>query len=212
MIKMDKELINFLKNKKVFLMDFDGTIADTEPLNYETIRRMLATENIEFTPEHFKAVLGKPATEYADYINKTFNTNYELTDTVAQYVDTYKVVEKEVEIETLEYINKLLATFDDKRYVILSNMFSDVIQNMLNRWGISDKFEEIFSCSNMKIKKKEFYTDVQTYLGVSAQDCVVFEDSQKYINEAHELGFATVGIEHQYNKGKIEADYVIREQ
>lgn len=207
---MDKNLMEMLNKKKVFIFDFDNTLADTDFLNYETMRRLLAKDNIDFTREDYGQVTGKTALEYNDIINRMYNKNYKLEDTVKNYLEEYRIVENEVESKPFDYVGELFDYYKDKKKVILSNMMEDIIVTLLKKWAIADNFEKIYSCVDLNIKKNQFYKETAKYLGVEQKDCVVFEDTQRYIDQAKSLGIDTVGIEKANDNTKLSSNYIIQ--
>ena len=53
-------------------------------------------------------------------------------------------------------------------------------------------------------------TTTWEYLGVEQKDCVVFEDTQRYIDQAKSLGIDTVGIEKINDNTKLSSNYIIQ--
>lgn len=209
---MKDELKNLISGKKLLLMDFDGTIADTEPLNFLTLKKLLAMENVDFTEEHFKMMVGKNAFEYLDLINKIFGKNYTAENEGRRYIEMFKDVAHENDIPYFEYIKELLAAFSNTRKVILSNQSDDVIKDLLARWGIDNEFEDVISCFVKKVKKQNYYTNIREFLGVEPNEVVLFEDSQRYLDFGRNAGFSTVGVINRYNNGNLNADVIIKGQ
>ena len=202
-------LNNLLQNKSTFIMDFDGTIADTEPLNFVVIRELIAREGGDFTEDVFQSIVGKTPFEYMDTLNQIYGTNIKIEDIITDYVDLFRQKAREVALPYFPYIDKLLAQYGDRQIVVVSNQFDDILDTMLTRWGIRDKFARIISCPVDNIKKQTLYDNTAKYLGVPQNDCALFEDAQRYIDYGKGVGFATIGVENKYNKGKIAADYII---
>lgn len=205
-------LDNLLQDKSTFIMDFDGTIADTEPLNFLVIKDLIAREGEVFTEDAFQKIVGKTAFEYMDTINQIYGTNIKVEDVIDDYVDLFRQKAREEALPYFPYIDKLLAQYGDREIVVVSNQFADILDTMLTRWGIRDKFKRIISCPIDKIKKQALYDDTIKYLGVPQHNCVLFEDAQRYIDYGKGVGFVTIGVENKYNKGKIVADYIITGQ
>lgn len=205
-------LDNLLKDKSTFIMDFDGTIADTEPLNFLVIKDLIAREGEVFTEDVFQKIVGKTAFEYMDTLNQIYGTNIKVEDVIGDYVDLFRQKAREVDLPHFAYIDKLLAQYGDRKIVVVSNQFSDILDTMLSRWGIRDKFSRIISCPVDNIKKQTLYDDTVKYLGAAQNECALFEDAQRYIDYGKSVGFVTIGVENKYNKNKISADYIIHGQ
>lgn len=207
---MDNKLINALSKKEIFIFDFDGTIASTDKFVYGASRRVLAQDGIDFTLDDYASFFGKDAFEYCNIINELFKTNYTFEDFAKRFLTEYHKIEIELESQPYNYILDLIKSLPNKRKVILSNALENAISPLLEKWEILDNFENIYSCANLNIKKSQFYADTRKYFNVEQKDCVVFEDTQRYLDEAAKLGIMTVGIEHTDRNNKISADYIIK--
>ncbi len=209
---MQNDLYEILSKKDVFLMDFDGTIADTEPLNFLTLKTLLKRDGLEFTDEHFRQMVGKSAFEYLDLINKIFGTHYTTENEGKLYIDTFKEIAHTHALPVFKYIGELLQTFPNKRKIILSNQSDSVIRDILSNCGIVDEFENIVSCFVKQIKKQDYYLNTKEFLNAEPDKIVLFEDSQRYIDNGKSAGFTTIGVTNIYNGGKLKADLIIEGQ
>ena len=207
---MNKSIDEIIKNKKVILMDFDGTITDTEPLNYLTWVKCLEPYGIQFTKEQFKQIVGRPISSIADYFQEQYPDSFdrdEFLSKVSDYVRIFMDIEKQVYVPMFDYVKDILA-YKDKQKIVVSNQTRPLIDNMLSKWGVQGEFTRIISCMDEKLNKLDIYDKCQEYFGVPATDCVLCEDMQVYLDAGKAHGMATIGIQHSYNTVK-NADIII---
>ena len=208
---MNKTLNDIIKSKKVILMDFDGTITDTEPLNYLTWVRCLEPYGIEFTKKDFEGIIGHPISEIADYFQNKYPERFdrdEFLGSLPKYIEIFMEIEEEHTVPMFDYVKVLLNDFPNVPKYIVSNQTRPLIDNLLVQWGVQDKFKRVISCMDEKLNKLDIYDQAVEYFGVPANECVLCEDMQKYLNAGKERGMATIGIQHQYNKVE-SADLII---
>ncbi len=207
---MNSKIKELIKDKKVVLMDFDGTIVDTEPLNYITWCRCMSKFNLHFDFEIFKKIIGYPVDQIAEILEKIYNqkiSKEEFMKGVPFFVQTFKEVEKEKGIKVLDYVNVLIEDYKDIPKYVVSNQSKELINMTLSKYGLSDKFVGIISCMEEKVNKIDIYNNTLKYFGCLSNECLLCEDAQKYIDAGKALGMSTIGIKHCYNN--ISADYVI---
>ena len=204
-----QDINEILRDKSTFIMDFDGTIADTEPLNYLVIKELVARQGTVFTECDFEKIVGRSAAEYLTEINKILGTTLRLEEVANEYIDLFRQCAHDIALPHYKYIDRLLEQYGDRTIYIVSNQFDDIIESMLKRWGIIDKFKKVVSCPVVKMTKQELFSDTQKFFNAKSRDCVLFEDAQRYLDFGKSIGFDTIGVENRYNLGKITADYII---
>ena len=204
---MEHNLKALLKDKKVFIFDFDGTLYNAHQFMYQIFKSGLKNKDIDLTFEDFCDIKDKCETinDYINCINIKFNTNLTLTEAYLKYIELSSGLEN---LQTYySYFDDIKNSFPQTRFIILSNQDDKVINKFLNSWKLDNKFEKVISCSKIGLDKDFIYKNFYELFNVKASDCVVFEDTQKHIDNTSMLGFKTVAIEHKFNKGKIKGDY-----
>ena len=208
---MNKAMRDLISTKKVILMDFDGTVADTEPLNYLTWVKCMSDYELEFNESHFKKIIGKSLTEIASTLEEAYESKFSKQDFLnglPKFIETFKELEQTKDVKIFDYVYEILNDFENTPKYIVSNQSKEIINNVLSKHGVDKKFVRIISCMEEKINKEKVYENAKQFFNVEPYDCVLCEDMNKYIEIGKKLGMATIGVQHKYNK-KIVADYVV---
>lgn len=207
---MDKKLIDILKTKTTFFLDFDGTIADNECLHFLAHKKNLKSYGFNLKKKDFvECCITKPHDEIMDLLEKRFNFKIEDREKfVNSYLDYDYIITTESEQEVFPYVYELLKLFPHTDKVIISNESVPMLKMFLKKVKLEGKFDVLYSCFKREPKKVTLQ-NLKKAFNVSPQDAVLFEDSQTNIDSARKAGIFTVGIEHRYNKG-LKADFVLK--
>jgi HAD superfamily hydrolase (TIGR01509 family) len=197
-----------IKEAKVCIFDFDGTIANLDGLNVEGFQKMFMSRfGITFTEKDFmEYVSGKGS-----------------TDGIKEYLAAYEIFEYE--------IDELSSIFNNKKRQLLTNRMGSVIYllpgiekfleyveeskrpmvvatssryeyaiRVFLHFGIDKYFKEIIDRDSI-VKGKpapDIFLKAVEATGFAIDECVAFEDSQYGLMSAKAAGLYTVGI---LNKG-----------
>lgn len=206
---VSKELMEVLKTKKAFVFDFDGTLASTHEILYQTLKRLLKMYDYEFTKDEYVHVKNKPSSEVFKYFESVVNQKVDAKFVNEEYLKIFNELTKTQELFVYDYVKEIVSALPDKIYCVASNNIQDFLQQRIEEFGFKDVFKNIYACGAGEINKKYVYQNIEKLCGISPKDCVLFEDSQKYIDEAKEEGFLCVAIVHKDNYD-IKADYYIK--
>lgn len=210
MFSMDKGLCDILKYKKVFLFDCDGTIADTEKLNYIAfvyIYNKLTGKQLLM--EDYTKVIGKTAKECFAYFKSLTKSDISVLEFKELFISTFSTAIQKTDLQCFEYLFNIFNYFPNTRKYILSNQIIENINEILKKCGLENCFTDIISTAEIEANKEDIYANTIKYFGVAPKDIVIFEDNKGYIDIAKNSGISTVGIENDYNNGNIDADYKI---
>ena len=98
-------------------------------------------------------------------------------------------------------LNEVLHKIPGKKYIFTNGIKSHA-ERVLNRVGIRDNFEGIFSIREAHFVPKpsiDIYKKMLAAFGLDAHTSAMFDDAQKNLRPAHELGMTTVWV-----KGTID--------
>ena len=202
------------------LFDFDGLLANTEPLHFETFLKVLAendvllppgTERSDFTGIHDRASFRKAFRKVDRSIEP---------DLLEELVDRKSALylEEAAKIELFEGVRELLDSIPaGLPYTIASGGRRVDILAVLRRHGLAEKFPS-FVCGDDIDKSKP---DPECFLrgldllsqpggDLAAENCLVFEDSFRGVEAAGSAGMRCVAVTHFYTAEELSgADWVL---
>jgi HAD superfamily hydrolase (TIGR01509 family) len=206
---------------RAIVFDFDGVIANSEPLHYQAYRDVLAEEGFDFSErEYYDRYLG-----YDDAgAFRAFMIDRGVTctgDRVAQLV-----ARKAARLEALEHSTSMLFPGAEAAVrraaaavplAIASGALGAEIRRTLNRAHLTACFAAIVAAEDTPVSKPapDPYLRALELLAraagrpLAAADCVAIEDSPWGLQSARAAGCRTVAVAHTYAASALEADIVL---
>lgn len=204
---ISQELFNMLSLKKAFIFDFDETMASTEQIMLQTLKALCKSYGYTYTQKDYREVQGKPSSEYFEQFKRLVNCNKSDSEVLEQYMNLFEEKLKTTKLKCYNYVKEITKLFPNKTYCIASNNIEVWLKQRICDFKLEKFFKHIFACGTGDMNKQYVYQNTQALFGEKPQNCVLFEDTQKYIDEAKSAKITTVGICHQ-NK-EIDADYYV---
>ncbi len=201
-----KELARF--SGLVPVLDFDGVVADTEPLHalaYKAIIRSHIPDLVKFS---FSKYIGYSEKEIYRMINRDLQISMSVDKDMPRRL---------TEFERLVYQNKLepsslaIELFSQEKKVhILSSQDPDIIDRLMKRWGFSGKYFQIQYRDDFS-SKFEAIPHISSYINCENAEVLYAEDSARAITLGSENSFKTIFVSHSLNGDPPkEADHWIR--
>lgn len=218
---------NFLKNKKVIIFDFDGTLSDSigiwNDVDYKAIKEMsgvdvdlqtIQKEREKVTLENKDKAVYEVYTEYL--INK-----YKMPYSLEYVIQRRREIAKEYIIEDIDYkenADKVLKELKKKGYTLVLatttarrtiNLYNSENKSLMSKAKFDEVFDLILSNDEVKEKKPnpEIYLKVLEMLNVKAEACLVIEDSLEGVMSANSAGIEVLNIPDRFSeKNQNEID------
>ena len=182
-------------NFRAYLLDCDGTIADSMPLHYNAWRAVLADWNCEYPEEVFYSWGGKPVRKIIADLNEINGLKMPIEELATRKEGLYlaQIPQLHVIPEVLEHIE---AEHGRIPFAVVSGSTRDSVVGSLSVLGLLDKFDTIVSAEDYKHGKPapDGYLLAAERLGVAPADCLVFEDTEMGIEAATAAGMASVKV------------------
>ena len=190
---------------EAYLFDCDGTIADSMPLHYLGWKHVLSDWNCEFAEEHFYSLGGMPVAEIIATLNEQHGLNMPVEEMRRRKEEFYFGLLPELKAvpEVLEHIH---LSHGKIPFAVVSGSTLDSVTKSLETLGILDRFETLV-CAGDYVKSKpdpEPFLMAAQRLGVKAEDCLVFEDTEIGIQAATAAGMASVKVLQPWERGKTD--------
>ena len=186
-----------MKNK-LYMFDLDGTICDTNKVNYLAYKQALKEEGYVLTLKYFKSnCIGR---NYLEFIPPISSSDPDFLKRIhtkkKKYYKSYLKYAK-LNNELIEFIknNKKIA------YISLNTTASrENCMDILNHFKITNLFDVIVTKEDViKVKPDpECYMIPMKLYGLEKEDCEIFEDSECGIKTAINAGI-------KYNKVSISS-------
>ena len=215
---MDAKLKKFLGDKRAYIFDLDGTIADTERIHWEAHNMVLKKRyGIEVDLPHIYSYLGTPESVFLKQIEKDYNID--IGGPKGKGYDKYikernKVAEKLIlkTAKPFPFMTELLEGTFGISIFLVSAQNRSLIHKMLNSWGLLGTFTDVNTFIVEGDKTKPYYYDFifeKILKNAKPEEVVLFEDVNKYLEEGKKRGFVTVGINNGFGKEEVKSDFTI---
>jgi len=180
---------------KAYLFDCDGTVADSMPLHYVAWREALAEWNCDFEESLFYAWGGMPVTE----IISTLNKNHELKMPVEQVAQRKEQLyyENLPQLKPVpEVLEHIELSYGQIPFAVVSGSNRESVTASLKTLKLLDRFETLVCAGEYQRSKPdpEAFLIAAERLKVSAEHCLVFEDTEMGIQAATAAGMASVKV------------------
>ena len=196
---------------KAIIFDFDGVIADTEPLHLKAFQLTLLEEGLELTGEEYAA-------NYLAYDDKTFfkelfkDRNFDHNEsTISEFINRKSKHFNNVlkgNILILEGVPDFISQLSNLYPLAIGSgaLRAEIIE-ILEYVGLRHHFDIIVSADDVENCKPdpEVYSKVLGHLNdsgsvqISAHECLVIEDSLSGIEAAHSAGMKCLAITNSYS-------------
>ncbi len=215
---MTEQFKKMLGDKRAYIFDLDGTIADTERIHWEAHNQVLKKRfGIEVDLPHIMTYLGKPESIFLKEIERDYNIDIagDKGKGYEKYIkERNKVAEKLIlsKSKPFPFMKEVLDDTFGIRIFLVSAQNRSLILKMLKSWNLLGKFSDTNTFVVDNTKTKPYYYDHifrDILKNAEGKDVILFEDVNKYLKEGKARGFVTIGIDNGFGQETLEADYVI---
>ena len=169
-----------MNSVQAYLVDFDGTLADTSDANYFAYSSALQEIGIFFNREQFdRLAFGKNWRQFLPAILKEFNSTADPFSIASRKVELYQRTADKIRFnEALIFLLKNKNP-NIKTALVTSASTANVRAVLSYRLELKDLFDVIVTGDDVTRHKPDTqgYVMAANMLAVSAENCIVFEDS-----------------------------------
>ncbi len=198
--------------KKAFIFDLDGVIVDTAKYHFLAWQNLANSLGISFSSAQNEQLKGvsrvRSLEKILEWGNKTISEE-EFTTLMTKKNEEYLVyISKMDTSEILPDVPRVLDSLISKEQAIALGSASKNARVILDKVQLTDKFQAIVDGTNVSKAKPdpEVFLIGAKELGISPENCVVFEDSVAGIQAANRANMISIGIGDP--KVLHEADYI----
>ncbi|AXT58816.1 beta-phosphoglucomutase [Aquimarina sp. AD10] len=201
--------------KKAFIFDLDGVIVDTAKYHFLAWQNLANNLGISFSEEQNEQLKGvsriRSLEKILEWGNKTISEE-EFTRLMTEKNEEYlEYIKKMDTTEILPDVPRVLDYLISKNQGIALGSASKNARIILEKVQLQEKFEAIVDGTNVSKAKPdpEVFLIGAKELGISPENCVVFEDSVAGVQAANSANMISIGIGNR--QVLHEADYVFND-
>jgi HAD superfamily hydrolase (TIGR01509 family) len=206
---------------RAIVFDFDGVIANSEPLHFQGYRDVLAEQGLTLTePDYYAHYLGFDDVGAFEAIGRRHGTAWsdaQLGDLVARKAVRLEALERDVSVLFPGAADAIRRASAAMPIAIASGARGDEIRRLLQREHLSACFTAIVAAEDTPVSKPapDPYLRAVTLLApacggrLRSSDCVAIEDSHWGLESARAAGLHTVAVTNTYSAGELAADVTI---
>jgi len=186
--------------KKGFIFDLDGVIVDTAKYHYLAWRNLADSLGFGFTEqqnERFKGVSRVRSLDLLLEMGKYQATQSQKEEWLIQKNEEYLAfIDKMNASEILPDVPRVLDFLLDQNQGVALGSASKNARPILKKVGLFSKFQHIVDGNDVTLAKPnpEVFLIGAQKLGITPQNCIVFEDSIAGIQAANKGGMISIGI------------------
>ncbi|WP_395074669.1 beta-phosphoglucomutase [Flavobacterium sp.] len=187
-------------NKKAFIFDLDGVIVDTAKYHFLAWQKLAEEIGVDFTPEHNEELKGVSRVRSLEIILGlgNFQASQEDKDKWLHQknVDYLAYIKKMDESEILPAVYETLTFIKEHNQFIALGSASKNARPILEKVKLLHFFDAIVDGNDVTNAKPdpEVFLQAANLVGVSNENCIVFEDSQAGIKAANIANMTSIGI------------------
>jgi beta-phosphoglucomutase family hydrolase len=180
---------------RAYLFDCDGTVVDSMPLHYIAWKKALAEWNCTFDEQLFYAWGGIPVAEIISLLNERQGLSMSVEDVSSRKENIYLDL-----LPQLKAIPEVVEHIEDQHgripFAVASGSARESVTASLTVVRLLDRFDALVCAGDYKKSKPdpEAFLLAAAKLGVAAESCLVFEDTDMGIQAAKAAGMASVKI------------------
>lgn len=198
-----------MNQKKLAILDFDGTIVTS--MNYidEMLKKLLAKHGISPNDDMLREIKPKGFRDGASYIKKEYHLEASPEEIFKFMIDEVALIYRDkIQLKPLVFeFMEQLSKKGLKICLATANM-RDFAEAAVKRTGADQFLDYIITIDELKTTKDspEIFLHCAQRFHMEPKECMVFEDSLLACQVAKEAGFYVVGVRDDSNRGKEEAE------
>lgn len=176
-----------------YIFDCDGTLADTMPTHYKAWLSALGEHADKFPEAMFYELGGVPTARIVEMLNERHELGLNVEAIVSHKEHLF--LEMSHEIAAIEPVVALAKSYHGlKPLAVASGGHRRIVMNTLRALGIADLFQAIVTSEDYRRGKPapDPFLEAALRLGVSPEQCLVFEDTSTGVAAANAAGMQVV--------------------
>lgn len=188
----------------MLLFDMDGTLINSNGIWHDVDLKFLENHGLPYTQEYYEGVAHTALPAAAVFTKEYAKLAESCEEIIAEWMalagDMYKTVPIKAGVRA--YLDKCRAA--GERMAVLTSCVPSHCRDALAAHGLNEYFEEIFFAQEMGLDKREseIYGKVAALLGVTPEECTMYDDSTAACRAARTAGMKVVGVYDDFFRGE----------
>jgi len=178
------------------IFDCDGTLADTMPIHYRAWLTMLSRHGIPFTETRFYELGGMPTSRIIRLLSEETGVSVDDVDAMVHEKES-AFLDYLHNVTPVEPVYKLAESYRGRLpMAVASGGYRHVVRQTLEAIGVIEWFETMVCAEDTPRHKPDpdVFLEAAKRLGIEAEKCVVFEDTDIGLEAARRAGMAGVDV------------------
>lgn len=207
---------------RAIVFDFDGVLANSEPLHYQSFSRVLADERVTLAEsDYYDRYLGYDDAGAFRAIAQDYGRSWSARDIaslIARKAERMEALERDMSVLFPGAADAVRRAAAAVPVAIASGALRAEIVRVLDREGLTGCFSAIVAAEDTPVSKPAPDPYLRAVALLSAahaetlvpRECVAIEDSQWGLESARKAGLRTIGVAQSYPANSLRhADLVI---
>ncbi|WP_378676350.1 HAD family hydrolase [Nocardia sp. GCM10030253] len=193
-------LETLVASASTLVWDFDGVVADTEPVQKQAFTEILKRRGITPAPDYFKQFIGKSERDIWNVLAERFNISNSIDELIRERSSYY--LQRAQRLRPAPFVKPMLdaARENGGTSIIVSSGSYRHIGALLEAWALRDRFASVLCSGSPDVEspspKREL---LQGVLARSSPPVLLIEDNEEYLTIGSRAGATTVAVGHSLN-------------
>jgi beta-phosphoglucomutase-like phosphatase (HAD superfamily) len=194
-------ITELVRGSAVVLWDFDGVVANTEPVQGRSFAIVLRSKGKRPDPDFFEGFTGMQEKEIWQALRGRFALADSVEDLAAERSKVYLALAGS-HLRPAPYVRPITAqaiSYGRDNVIVSSGSYRN-IGHLLRHWGLEEVFAGVLchgspESDGLADKYQRLESALERYPGPA----LLIEDSTKYLDWAKRRGLRTIGVRHELN-------------
>lgn len=185
---------NLIQSSKVLVFDFDGTIANTEPLHWEAYKLCLKEIGVQLQSADISRYIGNSELMIYNFIKHDFSVDFNNDEFLKKRLKYFYKLVDNTELKPFPSLITIMEQYPINSKLILSSQTLSVISHLLKKWRIEGWFSRIISAPHENKTKENILANFGEYSQCENKDVVFFDDLNRHVSLAISHGMKGIAV------------------
>jgi len=184
------------RRRPMLLFDMDGTLIDSNGVWKNVDREFLARRGIAYTHAYYEGVAHTILPLAAKFTKEYCRLTESCEEIIAEWMEMARDAYAHVTVKpgVRAYLKQCRA--EGRRMAVVTSSVPEHCRAALGRLGLTEYFQRILFAHDLGMDKKdpETFRHAAALMGVTPEECTVYDDSVAACRAARDAGMQVVGV------------------